>query len=128
MKLFLVSLDAPGASPRRYGALLAITKHFQEFSIQVIKMNRMRPRPLKAGLVQGEGMFSGRGFHQSNFCNPGQLCSVETNLEIPLYIRDRLKKERSADILAQFLDKGQLTLGFLFLLLLDTVHNIVDGL
>ncbi len=36
--------DAPGASPRRCGAPIAITGYLR-FDVQVIRRNRMRPRP-----------------------------------------------------------------------------------
>ncbi|MGB9177249.1 MAG: hypothetical protein WCB46_11015, partial [Methanoregula sp.] len=43
-------LDAPGASPRRVGATIAITPYYlytemENFSEQAMQSHRMRPRP-----------------------------------------------------------------------------------
>jgi hypothetical protein len=44
-----------GASPRHYGAPVAIALYYQGSDMPVIQMNRMRPRPRKGGMVGARG-------------------------------------------------------------------------
>jgi len=81
-------LDAPRASPRRWGAPVAIVlyylfKKMREVSGQVISRHRMRPRPQRgqAGLAQGgQPNLMKQVFYRADFLYYFPVCSISLDI------------------------------------------------
>ena len=79
--------DAPGASPRRCGAPVAIMLYYPDRDFSVIQRNRMRPRPQRGqGWRKGGFKFLKKGFLQSQFficCSDGSGLVPGFNRSVP---------------------------------------------